>query len=116
MPEYNYSIYFNCDPARRDELVNRVTSLIDTLRNYEPDQVTVNKSKEIFLKERDEVFQKNGSILNLIGSYVLNDSDLKTFGECDKIIRELSLEKIRNGFKKFFKRSPDMDFYLLPKE
>lgn len=116
VPEYSYSVYFNCDPDRRDELVNRVTSLIDTLRTYDPDQMTVNKSKEIFIKEREEVFQKNGSILNLIGSYVLNNSDLKTFGDGDQIIRELTLEQIRNGFKKFFKRSPDMDFYLLPKE
>jgi len=116
VPEYNFAIYFNCDPGRRDELVNRVNRLIDSLRTYNPDQVTVQKSKEIFLKEREEVFQKNGSILNLIGSYVLNNSDLRTFVDGDKIIREITLEQIRDGFKKFFEKSPDLEFYLLPKD
>ncbi len=115
-PEYSYSIYFNCDPARYEELKTRVWSVIDTLRRFYSDGTTLQKAREISLKEREEIFQKNGSILNLIGSYILNDSDLATFKDGEKIIKGLTVEDIREGFEKFFDKNFGMEFYLLPEK
>ena len=116
VPEYSYSIYFNCDPSRYEELKNRVWSVIDTLRRFYSDGTTLQKAREISLKEREDIFQKNGSILNLIGSYILNDSDLKTFKDGEKIIKDLTVEDIRKGFEKFFDKNFGMEFYLLPEK
>ncbi|MBK7867424.1 MAG: insulinase family protein [Ignavibacteriales bacterium] len=78
-PVFNNSVYFNCDPARVNELVNRVMLMIDSLKTSFADEATLTKAKENQYKEIDDTFQDNGSILNLISSYLLFDADLKDF-------------------------------------
>lgn len=113
-PVFNNSVYFNCDPARIDELVSRVMLMIDSLKTSFADETTLTKAKENQYKEIDDTFQENSSILNLISSYLLFDADLKEFFAGKEIVKAITVEDIRNAAKKYFTGNVILKYYLKP--
>lgn len=113
-PVFNNSVYFNCDPARVTELVSRVMSIIDSIKTSFADETTLTKAKENQYKEIDDTFQDNGSILNLISSYLLFDADLKDFFAGKEIVRSITVEDIRIAARKYFKGEVILKYYLKP--
>jgi len=113
-PVFNNSVYFNCDPARINELVSRVLLMIDSLKTSFVDKTTLTKAKENQYKEIDDTFQDNASILNLISSYLLFDVDLKDFFAGKDIVKAITVDDIRNTAKRYFKGDVILKYYLKP--
>ncbi len=113
-PQFNNTVYFNCDPKRIDELVTKTESVIDSIKSGFADSTTLQKAKENALKEREDVFQTNGGILNLISSHLMSGSDLKTFSDGNEIIKNINTKDISEIAKKTFKKESQLKFYLVP--
>ena len=112
--QFNNTVFFNCDPARKEELTAKTESIIDSLVQNFNDETTLQKAKENALKEREEVFQTNRGILNLISSHAMSGSDLKGFTEGNEIIRKMTLKDISEMAKKTFNKKSMLKFYLIP--
>jgi len=95
--EYRLSIYFQCNPARVDELVAAVQDRITGICAKPLNQDTVNKSKEALLMEHENSIQRNLHIAqSFANSSVLYNTPLGRLNTRPAAIRAVRPENVQS--------------------
>jgi len=95
--EYRLSVYFQCNPARADELISAVLDRITEINKNPLNQDTVNKSKEALLMEHENSLQKNLHIAqSFANSSVLYSTPLSRLNARPAAIRAVRPENVQS--------------------
>jgi len=95
--EYRLSIYFQCNPARVDELIAAVQDRITEIYTKPLNQDTVNKSKEALLMEHEKSIQRNLHIAqSFANSSVLYNTPLSRLNARPSAIRAVRPEDVQS--------------------
>jgi zinc protease len=94
--EYSLSVYFQCNPARAQELIAAVKDRITEVARGPLDLDTFNKSKEALLMEHDVSIQRNLHIAqSYANSSALYSTPLSRLTNRPNVIRAVSLEEVQ---------------------
>jgi zinc protease len=105
--EYRLSIYFQCSPARVDELIAAVQERITEIYTKPLNQDTVNKSKEALLKEHENSMQRNLHIAqSFANSSVLYNTPLNRLNTRPQAIRAVRPENVQSLCKDMTSSGP----------
>ncbi|MDH4064994.1 MAG: insulinase family protein, partial [Acidobacteriota bacterium] len=115
-PEYRVRIDWTCDPARVDNLVQRVFQEIRSARNMTltPDQMT--RVRDVLLRELDKSRQENGYLLNEIARRY-EDGDAASLTAVDQEpaeIAALSADAIQQSAMRYFDTDNYVQVTLMP--
>jgi predicted Zn-dependent peptidase len=86
------------------------------MKNNFTDTLKLTKAKESMIKEREDIFQSNGGIMNLISTYIFNGRDLKSYPEGFEIIKNTTTLDIAKAVRRYFNNELIHKFYLLPEK
>jgi zinc protease len=94
--EYSLNVYFQCNPARADELIaavqDRINDIINLLLNID----ILNKSKEALLMQHENQMQRNLHIAqSYANSSVLYNTPLSRLNQRPEIIRSVTAEDVQ---------------------
>jgi len=95
--EYRLSVYFQCNPARVNELIAAVKDRITEIYSKSLNQDTVNKSKEALLMEHEKSIQRNLHIAqSFANSSVLYNTPLSRLNARPAAIKAVRPEDIQS--------------------
>jgi zinc protease len=95
--EARLDIYFQCNPARVNELITAVIERITAISAKPLNQDTFNKSKEAILKEHENSIQRNLHIAqSLANSSVLYNTPLSRLNSRPAVIRAVRPENVQS--------------------
>jgi len=95
--EYSLYVYFECNPARVEELAAKVLECINGVINEPLDIDTFNKSKEALLMQHDVSLQRNLYIAqSYANSSVLYDTPLNRLDLRPDVIRAVTAEDVQD--------------------
>ena len=115
-PEYSISISWGCDPARVDELVKTVFQQLDSLRIKEPDQVYIDKVKEIHRRNYEVNLKENRYWLSNLRQYYANGDNPEQMLNYPKLVDNLSRTAIFSAAKKYLDPRNVVKVVLLPEK
>jgi zinc protease len=115
-PEFNISVSWGCDPARVDELVKTVLLQLDTLRLKEPDQVYVDKVKEIHRRNHQVNLKENRFWLSNLRQYYANRENPEQILAYEKLVENLSTKAIFSAAKKYLDPKNVVKVVLFPEK
>ena len=114
--EFSLSVSWGCDPTRVDELVKTVMQQLDSLRTKGPDQVYIDKVKEIQRRGREVNLKENRFWLsNFRTSYANGENPEEILG-FDKRVDNLSAAAMQSAAKKFFDTNNMVKVVLFPEK
>jgi len=112
--EYKMYVYFICDPARVQELVNAVRAIINSLISVNLDQNIFNMSKEALLMQHDRQIQQNLHIAqSYANSSVLYSTPLNRLNLRPDVIRSVTIEDVRALCRQMIVSNP-VEVVLMP--
>ena len=114
--EYSISISWGCNPTRVDELVKTVMEQLDSLRIKKPDQVYVDKVKEIQRRNREVNLKENRFWLSNFRQYYANGENPEEMLEFNKLVDNLTAEAIQQSAKKYFNSTNYVKVVLYPEK
>jgi zinc protease len=114
--EYSISVSWGCNPTRVDELVKTVMVQLDSLRTKGPDQVYVDKVKEIQRRNREVNLKENRFWLsNFRTSYANGENPEELLGY-NKLVDNLSVSAMQAAAKKYFDSNNMVKVILFPEK
>jgi len=112
--EYRLSVFFQCDPARADELIAAVQERITQLAGRPLNQDTFNKAKEALLMEHESSIQKNLHIAqSYANSSALYNTPLNRLNLRPNTVRAVRAEDVQ-AFCREILRSGPVQLVLFP--
>jgi zinc protease len=114
--EYNISISWGCDPARVDELVKTVFQQLDSLRIKEPDQVYIDKVKEIHRRNQEVNLKVNRFWLSNLRQYYANGENPEQILDYNKLVDGLSPKAIFTAANKYLDPNNVVKVVLFPEK
>ena len=114
--EYMIQISFGADPERVNELSNKIMDQIDTLKNFGPEEKTVEKVKEIQIRSREKNLKENRTWLYSLESAYKNNEDPLEILTYDKLINSLTVEDIKTSANKYFNMNNYVKVVLYPED
>jgi zinc protease len=94
--EYSLSVYFQCNPARADELIAAVQDRINDIFKTPLNIDTFNKSKEALLMQHENQIQRNLHIAqSYVNSSVLYDTPLSRLNQRPDVIRSVTTDEVQ---------------------
>ena len=115
-PEFNISVSWGCDPARVEELVKTVYQQLDTLRLKEPDQVYVDKVREIHRRNHQVNLKENRFWLSNLRQYYANGENPEQILAYEKLVENLSTKAIFSAAKKYLDPKNVVKVVLFPEK
>ncbi|MCF8218394.1 MAG: insulinase family protein [Bacteroidales bacterium] len=113
--EYSYSIKFECDPGRVDELKAAAYKEIDKLCKGEVEDHYVDDFRKAYKKERNENLKNNFNWLTILNSY--QETGIYQYSpEMDKLVENITKQEIADFARKIFEDEVKMDVVFLPGE
>jgi zinc protease len=107
--EYTITISFGCSPERVDELVGAVMQQIDSLKIRKPDNIYVDKVKELQLRGREVNLKENGFWMSTLRvNYANRESTEEEIQQFEGLVNGLTGDAIQTAAKKYF----DMNNYV----
>jgi len=95
--KYSLNVYFYCDPARVNELIDAIKDRITAITNQPLNQDTFNKSKEALLMSYENSMQRNLYIAqSYANSSVLYDTPLNRLNTRPDIIKSIRPEEVQS--------------------
>jgi len=95
--KYNLNIYFYCDPARVNELIDAIKDHITKITEQPLNQDTFNKSKEALLMSYENSLQRNLYIAqSYANSSVLYNTPLNRLNSRSEIIKSIRPEEVQS--------------------
>jgi zinc protease len=114
--EFTVSVSWSCNPTRVDELVKSVMQQLDSLRTKGPDQVYIDKVKEIQRRNREVNLKENRFWLsNFRSSYANGENPEEVLG-FNKLVDNLSVAAMQSAAKKFFDTNNMVKIVLFPEK
>ncbi|MDR0322877.1 MAG: insulinase family protein [Treponema sp.] len=94
--EYSLNVFFQCDPARTDELIATVNDLLTDTANMPLNIDTFNKSKEALFMSHENSMQRNLFIAqSYINSSVLYNTPLNRLNMRPEAIKAVTVEDVQ---------------------
>ncbi len=113
---YQFSISFGCAPDRVKELTRATFSAIDSLQRFPPDSSTVEKVREMSLREREVNLKQNGFWLSALQFCLQNDIDPAQILTYSSLIQSLSPTIVQEAAKTYLDQQRYMEFELFPEQ
>jgi zinc protease len=114
--EFSVSVNWGCNPTRVDELVKTVMQQLDTLRIKGPDQVYVDKVKEIQRRNREVNLKENRFWLSQFRVAYANGENPEELLGFNKLVENLSVAAMQSAAKKYFDTNNMVKVVLLPEK
>lgn len=112
---YSFSIGFGCDPARVDDLINAIMTEIESLKMSPPDQIYIDKTREIFLNGHEQGLRQNNSWLQWLQFYDRNQLDpQEILTGIPDFAAELTPEMIHDAAVRYLDTENYVQVVLLP--
>lgn len=94
-PRFSINVQFGCAPERVEELTRTVFQVFDSLKQFGPSELVVNKVKEIDKKQREVNLKKNGFWRGFLTNFYSNGDDPLVLFEYDKFVDNLKTSDIQ---------------------
>jgi zinc protease len=114
--EFSVSVNWGCNPTRVDELVKTVMQQLDSLRTKGPDQVYIDKVKEIQRRNREVALKENRFWLSNFRSYYANNENPEEMLGYNQLVDRLSIGAMQTAAKKYFDTNNVVKVVLLPEK
>ena len=111
---YQFSISFGCAPNRVQELTRATFDAIDSLQRFPADAPTVEKVREMNLREREVNLKQNTFWLNAMEFCLENDIDPGQILTYSALIRSLSAALVQDAAKEYLNPERYAQFELFP--
>lgn len=95
VPRFSINIQFGCAPERVEELTRTVFQVFDSLKQFGPTELVVNKVKEIDKKQREVNLKKNGFWRGFLTSFYSAGDDPMVLFEYNKFVDNLKTSDIQ---------------------
>ena len=109
---FDFEIYFDTDPTKREKLTTIVYDEIKTLIADGPSDVNVNKIKEFMLKKHQEVLTENGYWMGIMYNQAIYGIDNHTTFE--KVTSSMTPAMIKDFAKKIFSQGNIIEVSMSP--
>ncbi|TSA20713.1 insulinase family protein [bacterium] len=114
--EFNVSVSWGCNPTRVEELVKTVMEQLDSLRIKKPDQVYVDKVKEIQRRNQEVNLKENRFWLSNFRQYYANSENPEEILDYNKLVDKLSTDAMQAAAKKYFDTKNVVKVVLFPEK
>jgi len=111
---YHLIISFGCAPERVNELTQTAFQVIDSVKKFGPDSLTVQKIKEIQKRNREIGLKQNGFWSYNVSDYLMNEDDPSQLLEYPKWYESLSITDIKDAAIQYFNQNNYLKVVLLP--
>ncbi len=99
--EFKFSISFNAEPNKTDELIQMAINDIDSLRTYGPSNENIKKIKETYKRDREKALKENNFWLQQIKFSEENGSKLNKIDQYYQEIDNLTADEIQDMAKTY---------------
>lgn len=99
---YSIAIGFGCNPDRVEELTKATFAVIDSIKQYGPNDETVAKVKEIQRRQREVNLKQNRFWNGILSSYLRFNDNIDEINNYNKWVDGLKKEDIIEAAKKYF--------------
>lgn len=107
---------FDCDPERYEELKKIVYAEMEKLAKEGPSGKDLSKTVENILKDREESKEHNGYSLNNLYNYYVHGINFDDPANFEDILKNLTVEDVKQVMKAFYDDSNIVDVVFVPKE
>jgi zinc protease len=114
--KYRISISWGCEPSRVDELTDAVYAVIDSVKNFGPDDLDIKKVHETQLRTFETNLKENGWWADRLGNAYWADYDHRLILKVPEQVETLSKEMVQQAAKKYFNYKNVARFVLLPED
>ncbi len=106
IPESHYSININfgCNPERVDELVATVYQVMDSIKNFGPDNAVMTKIKEIQKRQRELNLKKNNFWKGIISNYVQYNDNPEEILNYNTWVNEVTPDDIKKAANEYLNK------------
>ncbi len=111
---YQFTIAFGCSPDRVNELTRTTFNTVDSLQQFPPDSSTIEKVREMSLREREVSLKRNGFWLNALQFCLENGIDPGQILTYSSLIKTLSPPMVQEAAKTYLNPKRYMEFELFP--
>ena len=103
IPKTHYSINFGfgCDPDRVEELVQTLYSVLDSVKNFGPDEIVIEKVKETQKRQWELNLQKNNFWESTLADYLQYNDDPTSMLNYPQWVHEITADEIRKAANKY---------------
>ncbi|WP_461643493.1 M16 family metallopeptidase [Labilibaculum euxinus] len=115
-PEFSLNISFDCNPEKRDRLVEIVKEEIVKIQNEACDAVDLNEIKNNFIKSREEAELQNSFWMSSIQKNLMLGSELTSKEDYIKMIENIDADSIQNFAKEILKNVNTVEVIMNPKK
>jgi zinc protease len=110
------SINFDCDPKKQERLKEIVFEEIDRISKKPCSATDLEEIKKNYIKNRAEAEKQNNFWLSVIQSSLMNNEDLTSKEDYNKLVNSISVKDIQKFAKKLFKNTDSIEVIMNPKE
>ncbi len=94
-PHYDLNFQFGCSPDRVDELTKTFFSVLDSIKNFGPDETVMTKVKETQKRELEVSVKQNRYWLGILSDYLQNNDNPELIMDYNKWIDEMTADDIK---------------------
>ncbi len=99
--EYSLMISFGCAPENVDKLVKSVFGVIEKMQAEGPNEMTLKKVKETFVRSRQTSERENNFWLSRLANSTFYGTKILSSKEYDAAVASITVKKIRQAAKKY---------------
>jgi zinc protease len=114
--EFRVSVSWGCNPTRVEELVKTVMEQLDSLMIKKPDQIYIDKVKEIQRRNHEVNLKKNRFWLSHFRVYYANEENPEEILGYNKMVDNLTTDAMQAAAKKFFDAKNVVKVVLFPEK
>ncbi len=114
--EYRLTISFACSPDRVNELTNTVFQQIDSLKKQLPEEIYMQKVKEIQRRKHEKDLKENRYWLNALTFHYRHQENPRNILEYTKLVDQLTARDIQTAAQKYIDENNYVKVVLYPEE
>jgi zinc protease len=114
--ETSVQFYFACEPARVEELTNKLVDELERIKAGELDPVAVDKVREIAVRQRENNLKQNRYWLNELKNIYFYGDDPETLLAVDDYIKNLSKEIVVEKARMYLDTDEYIQVVLYPQK
>ncbi len=101
--DYSMSIYYGTSPDKLEELKSAVFDIIKGYAENGPTEEEVATAQEKMMRERETALRENNFWLNILsGTYYLKNGDFSEYGNYEQLVKNITVESIKQAFYDYF--------------
>ncbi len=116
MEETSNQFYFACEPARVEELTQKLFQELERIKQGELDPVAVEKVREIAVRQRENNLKENRFWLNELKNIYFYGDDPEILLSADDYIKSLTKEIVVEKAQKYLDTEGFIQVVLFPQQ